>query len=168
MNLTDSLKSLSAAKSTFRRDLKCYVDSWSGPATGKDARKAVKPCVYVFVTQETEIVKIGSTHRPVCRLYHLRYAATSSYSPEDAHLGRYALLEPCDMLINRKAEQIAHKLLAPWRMPTLHRRRNRNVGEWYGADTHIAQRAVMIAVACAESGVIELDVSHVRDLINKM
>lgn len=167
MILTDSLRRLSNAKMTFRRDLKCYVDSWPGPLTGGKGCERDNPCVYAFLTPETEKVKIGSTSLPIRRLYQIRYTVSSPYSPADSSMGSYVLVEPCPLLKLRDAERVTHAILSPWRVPSLGRRKH-NGNEWYDVDRLIAERAVMLAVAFAEGAAMFPSVDYARNMINKM
>lgn len=150
MNLTLDLKRLSETKMISRRDLKCYVDSWTGPLSGEARDAPSKPCIYAFLAPESGFVKIGSTARPVARLYHLRNAPTSPYWPIDANLGRFEHLEPLPSLpVARTAERLCHRVLAFSRLPTRSQHANRN--EWYDVEPLTAVRATILAAFFAEN-----------------
>lgn len=151
-------------KETCRLELKCYVDSWNGPISGSGGEES-RPCIYAFKTPDG-LTKIGSTRRPVSRLYQLRVGPSTSYSPPKSQLGRYLHLEPAKTEgVARRAERLAHRILTPFRY-CRDGRANWNV-EWYEVEDILATRALKIATAIVEGEFANMELAEIRQLINQ-
>lgn len=165
MQQTPSWKTSFERKETSRHDLKCYVDSWTGPLSGEAKGSLPKPCIYAFEVPETGLIKIGSTSKPIGRLYQLKNIPTSRYAPADTSTGNYIHLEPCGFIDEaRTAERLCHRIIEVWRVPSQGRtRRNRN--EWYEIEPEVAIRALKLAAFYAENQEHFSNTEHLRDLI---
>ena len=151
MNLTNAYSNFADMKATCRRELRCYVDSWSGPVTGFGHQED-RPCVYAFATPDDGPVKIGSTARPIARLWQLRFGAAPSYAPEGRTDGRYYHLEPCrtkrECLMS---ERLAQNILASHRMRFKTVKDNRHFKvEWFDAPLLLIRRTIQLAVVVVE------------------
>lgn len=138
-------------KKTSRHELKCYVDSWSGPVSASGIREN-KPCAYLFLAPVSGLIKVGSTTSPIKRQYQLRVGNQSDYAPEDSIRGHYLYLEPlADRVLARRTETIAHRVLAPMRLWTgksAESASHRAKVEWYRVNESVATRVLQL---CAEA-----------------
>lgn len=169
MTSTSASLSFAEMKATSRQELRCYVDSWSGPVSGSD-RHENKPCVYAFRAPSTTLVKVGHTSKPIHRLYQLRLGTCPAFAPLDSEDGYFLYLEPCrTKRESMRAEQLAHRILAP------HRMRTRLEGgwqqfkvEWFKAEDEQVVKAIQLAVAAVEGLLMDYDLHELQYLVTQM
>lgn len=173
MNSTLDLKLLSEKRTISRRDLKCYVDSWTEPISACPPPPGdSRACVYVFSVPGYEPVKIGSTIHPISRRYALRTTPPTApaWAPNDCRSGDFTHLEPCSSRsMARRAERISQRILSThaWPSRSKHRSSQSKI-EWFGVSNDLAARVVMAAAAIAAGEFPDLNENELLTVITNL